>query len=280
MSTTKAFVDTTILTDVLLKPGPVGDSARAALGHFESTELHCYAIKEFKAGPLTNFVWFHNVLVNERSFWKSVHRLQRMSLTPRKYTTSTALEALREAARLEDTRLVNLVEQYGPDANLDSVLCDRFRLSLNILIKKAWKRRRTVTTDVVGALACYDEREPSERRGLLDCKPRQCRSEIECTIGQEMKQRLNDVRLLLAATSAEEKAENKRRGAALKELLKQRGSLSDKQCRHLGDAVFAFYCPDDAVILTTNIVDHRPLASALGKEAVSPDDLVDPDTMP
>jgi len=280
MSRTKAFVDTTILTDVLLKPGPVGDSARAALGHFESTELHCYAIKEFKAGPLTNFAWFHNVLVNERSFWKSVDRLQRVSRTLQRHLTSTALEALREAARLEDTRLVDLAEQYGPDAKLDTVLCDRFRLSLNVLIKKAWKRRRTVTTDVVGALACYDEREPSEQRGLLDCAPRKCSSEIECSIGQEMKQRPSDVRLLLTATNAVEKAENRRRGAALKELLKQRGSLSDKQCRHLGDAVFAFYCPDDAVILTTNIVDHRPLARALGKEAVSPDDLVDPDTMP
>lgn len=280
MSKTKAFVDTSILTNVLLKPGPASDRARAALGHFESTELHCYAIKEFKAGPLTYFVWLHNVLVNERSLWKSVDRVQRVSRTQQRHLTSTALEALREAARLEDTRLGDLVEQYGPDANSDTVLCDKFRLSLNHLIKKAWKRRRTVTTDVVGALACYDEREPSELRGLLSCKPRKCRSEIECSIGQEMKQRPNDVGLLLAATNAEEKAENKRRGAALKELLKQRGSLSDKQCRHLGDAVFAFYCPDDAVILTTNIVDHRPLARALGKEAVSPDDLVDPDTMP
>ena len=43
--------------------------------------------------------------------------------------------------------------------------------------------------------------------------------------------------------------------------------MSDKTCRDLGDAVYAFFAPPDSVVLTTNIRDHRPLAEALGKQA-------------
>jgi hypothetical protein len=52
--------------------------------------------------------------------------------------------------------------------------------------------------------------------------------------------------------------------------------LDNSKCRSLGDAVFAFLAPVDSVILTTNIKDHRPLAQALGKSAVSPADVLDP----
>ena len=42
--------------------------------------------------------------------------------------------------------------------------------------------------------------------------------------------------------------------------------LTEEQCRFVGDAVFAFFCPDDAAILTTNVKDHKPLAEAIGKD--------------
>jgi hypothetical protein len=37
----------------------------------------------------------------------------------------------------------------------------------------------------------------------------------------------------------------------------------EKHCRALGDAVFALDCPTGGEILTTNVVDHKPLADAL-----------------
>jgi hypothetical protein len=46
--------------------------------------------------------------------------------------------------------------------------------------------------------------------------------------------------------------------------------MDAKDCRRLGDAFFALYAPPDAVILTTNIKDHAPLAEALGKQARIP----------
>ena len=53
----KAVVDTTILTDVLLNTGEVRANALNAISHYDETYLPVYAIKEFKAGPLKNFVW-------------------------------------------------------------------------------------------------------------------------------------------------------------------------------------------------------------------------------
>jgi len=64
------------------------------------------------------------------------------------------------------------------------------------------------------------------------------------------------------------KPENSRRIKILKEFLKKKGHfvLEDKDCRGLGDVIFAIFCPNDAVVLTTNIVDHEPLAKVLGKK--------------
>ena len=38
----------------------------------------------------------------------------------------------------------------------------------------------------------------------------------------------------------------------------------------MGDAMFAFLCPNDAAILTTNLKDHRVLAQSVSKRAVAP----------
>ena len=64
----KAFVDTTILADALLKKGDSGVAARGALQRYDKTELPVYAIKELKAVPIRNMAWFHNKLVSTRSF--------------------------------------------------------------------------------------------------------------------------------------------------------------------------------------------------------------------
>ena len=65
--------------------------------------------------------------------------------------------------------------------------------------------------------------------------------------------------------------EDARRREALKKLAVHPNSRFErKDCRALGDAYFAFFAPTNADILTTNIKDHLPLASALGKKAVSP----------
>jgi hypothetical protein len=270
----KAFLDTTILADILLKPGaPSATAAKAALGRFDSTLLPVYAIKEFKAGPLLNFVWFHNKLVSLNSIEKAIGALQTVSRSPHRYKTATALEALRASAYSSArTRLDQLCEKYGATATKDCVERDECRLAIKSLVFRAWRRRRSVTSEVVEPLSCYEEKAPHENRGLLELKPTRCNPRDECSLGNRLRTAIDELQRLKDATDAQDSnPELLRRSRALREVIRKPGrAVSEQVCRHLGDAVFAFLAPADATILTTNLKDHVPLANALGKNVEAP----------
>ncbi len=77
----KAILDTTVLTDILLNSGEAKAVALKAVNCYRQTYLPVYAIKEFKAGPLKNFVWMHNKFVFTKSYEESFDARQRMSRT-------------------------------------------------------------------------------------------------------------------------------------------------------------------------------------------------------
>jgi hypothetical protein len=270
----KAYVDTTILTDVLLKPGTQEcTDAQRALRQFAISELPTYAIKEFKRGPLKNYVWFHNKLALNNSLAKAMSALQRMSLTPKRYTTATALQAIVQGTlSLSRLNLGQLQTKYGSQANPDEFLCDQYRLALKVLILDAWKKRRQVTTHVVDPLNCYNEQSPFEENKLLIVEPYRCTAKTECSLAYGLKQRLNDLQKLKTANDAQGSSpETNRRSRALREIIrKPKAPVTDRTCSDLGDAIFAFFAPSGAVILTTNVRHHSPLAAALGKQVQTP----------
>lgn len=269
----RAFVDTTIIADILLQSGERKVAAQAALGRFSSSELPVYAIKEFKAGPLRNFVWFHNKLALLKSFQKAVAVLHSMSLTPRRYTTATALQALHAALQSAQSQTYGmLVTKYGRDAHPDTVMCDRFRLTLKRKIISAWRRRRSITTNVVLPLICYEEVDPIEVHGILDVTPTRCEREPICSMTKALKSEPNNLtRLKRALEKNSNKRERQRQIKLLRKLIRNKwATITDSECRTLGDVVFAFFAPEDAVILTTNISDHKLLADALAKKVEAP----------
>jgi hypothetical protein len=268
----KAFVETTVLTDALLKP-EAGKAARAALRKYEVTELPAYAIKEFKAGPLKNVVWFHNKLVTTSSFARAIGALQKMSLSPKRYTTATALEALREAARKTGSMTTSdMVRDYGPVASQDAVLTDRFRLAIKTTVSRAWRRRKSLVSAVVYPLPCYQEVDLTEESGQLILGNLRCNGPAECEMAQQLKKDQGSLVAMKAAVDAQPpNAENHRRSQALRHLIRTpKREFPDKMCRALGDAVFAFLAPSDSTILTTNVRDIEPLAKALGKPVERP----------
>ncbi len=165
----RAFVETTILADALLKPGPRATSAKAAIRGFQESLLPVYAIKEFKAGPLHHYVWFHGKLVTTHSWVKTLGQLRKTAMSSFKSRwVSTAVEALEAAAvRNRSKTLGQLVQKYGDIATEDTVLCDRYRLSLRSTIMRGWRSRRQLTSRVVGELECYSEGELVEEHGLI-----------------------------------------------------------------------------------------------------------------
>jgi hypothetical protein len=272
----KAFIDTTILTDVLIKSAEAKKTAVDALKKFTITELPVFAIKEFKAGPLKNFVWMHNKLVIVGSYAKALEALQRMSRTPRRYTTSTALEALREAqGSISRQTPGSLAGKYGANASMDKILCDEIRLSIKTAIMKAWRRRRKITTDIVLPLPCYREVAPYEKRGLIEIDPKTCNPSNECSLAPHLRVKLDELTKLRDVIKDSERPEDQRRSRTLREIYrKPKLPIEEKDCLNLGDAVFVLFAPNDSIIMTTNIADYKPLAEAIGKVAKTPQDLL------
>lgn len=269
----RAYVETTVLADALLKPGPRANAATSALRRYDESLLPVYSIKEFKAGALAKYVWFHGKLVTTRSWEKTLAQLRKSAMSPfRGRWVSTAVEALEAAGhRNSDVTLGELVDKYGALATDDVVRCERYRLSLRRIIMRAWKKRRQVTSSVVDELSCYPEGDVIEERGLIELGEVNCCPKDECCLAAELRRHPENLRKMKAAIASQPpKDENVKRSQVLRSLTRPNQKLTPKQCRHLGDAVFAYFCPPDAVILTTNTTDLRPLAEALGKKAEAP----------
>ncbi len=265
-----AYIETTILTDVLLKPGSKKHAkARSALAKYDTTLLPVYAIKEWKAGPLDDYAYFHDKLVMTNSLADTLAALNALVFMP--YKKSTCYEAF-EAA----TRLVTNDPNAAAIPARDSDLADRYRLVIRSLICRSWRRRRRMAKETIQELECYTEAEPSVGKdGLFDLTPKACAAEHECCLASRLKARPD---LLTAMRSAipesSPRKEDKRRRKALKKLINTpKAPLDRENCRYLGDAIFAFFCPVDATILTTNDKDHKPLAEAIHKKARSPRDI-------
>jgi len=270
----KAYVETTVLADALLKPGARAEAAKSAIRRYDESLLPVYSIKEFKAGPLSHYVWFHGKLVTTGSWAQTLTQLRKTAMSPfRSRWVSTAVEALEAAAHKNRSKtLGDLVAKYGAPATENAVLCDRYRLSLRSIVMRAWKKRRSLTSTVVDELSCYPESDVIEKRRLIDLGDVECCPKDECSLASELRSHPATLSLMLTAIASQPtKEENTKRAQALRDIIRlPNQKLTPKQCRHLGDAVFAYFCPPDAVILSTNVSDLRPLAEAVGKKAVAP----------
>src|SRR2546426_7742532 len=100
---TDAYVETTVLTDILLKPTtPKQLRAKAALARYQNTLLPVYSIKEWKAGPLSNYAYLHDKLVVTQSLRDT---LQAVSVLARgSYRQATSMEALTAAATVSKSQ--------------------------------------------------------------------------------------------------------------------------------------------------------------------------------
>jgi hypothetical protein len=201
----------------------------------------------------------------------TVAAIQRVSPAPQRYRVSTALEALSEAMRATGAQTSREhIEKYGEAASADRVNCDEYRLALKALIYRAWRRHRRVVSAIVQPLSCYTVAMPSEDRGLLRLEPKKCQPTHECCLGASMRADQAGLKALKATVDKQPaKAENARRSGALASLLANK-PMTEKMCDDLGDAIFVFFAPADAVILTTNTRDFEPLAGALGKAVGKP----------
>lgn len=262
MANSKAFIDTTILADVLLKTGPAHDAALQALASYRTTILPVFAIKEWKRSQFNTYVYIHNLLRQTNSFSQTNHRLSRLFMRSR--MQSTAFEAMAAASIL--------LNSTPGTASSDAELAERFRLIFKTLIYRSWRARRSVATQTVMDLDCYVETGPKlQPNGDIDIHPRDCGDERECCLAETLRKKKDVLQKLREAIPTTVRPEDTKRRQILRHLLVHPGRRMNREdCRALGDAYFAFFAPSDADILTTNLKDHRPLAESVGKTAVTP----------
>ena len=131
------LVDTTIIANLLLKPGAQQDEAKAALARYSETILPVFAIKEFRGGAFRYYIWAHNKLVekgNVPDFVIAANAVWRQA-----YLKSTSLEAFAAGwSQIPLDKISDWTEKYGESANLETVQVDNLRLQLRSLIYRAW----------------------------------------------------------------------------------------------------------------------------------------------
>jgi hypothetical protein len=263
---TTAFIETTVLVDYLLKKDGSQSEAAAAFANHARQAVPQFSWKELKRGPLKNFVWAHNKFADTKSFLATTAALQRLSRSPHRYLTSTAIQALHTVFANLFTDLTALRRIHNQKAEPDRLYADAFRLELRHVITRAWKARTSLFGGPQQKLRCYPDAPIQMKAGLLDLAPRDCPHGLECCLKAALVARrndLNDARQALKPYT--DRKEIAVRGRILRQLAKHPTSLMTRdECRGLGDAYFIFFCPKDGVVITTNVRDIEPMAEALG----------------
>jgi hypothetical protein len=267
---TKAFLDTTVLTDALFKTGNQGRVACDAIAKYRTVLVSRYALKEFKAGPIRAYAWFHNKVTGAATFGEAVRAIQ--SVRRHKNLASTAIEALAEFhSSIGKIRSTSLLDQYPRDTH-DEIMKKEAKAYLRTKVLMAWRAVRREPYQATHPLSCFAEVGPSlNDDGTLEYKPLMCTLGECCLPRQFAEQKTATLALRDVCAQLEGKPEMRKRRKVLDRIIRSpTTSINESECRALGDAVFALQCPVEAAILTTNISDHEPLAKAVGKSIVRP----------
>lgn len=262
----KAFLDTTVVTDLLLKGRRVRDHVESTLQDFTPRVSHTYVMKEFLVGPFRYFIWTYNQLANSHKLSAVLHKLSRLSTTPQRYRLATALQALSEAA-LSRVTVSTIAKRYGPSVVLDELAGNEYRLLLKKAIFSAWRNREDVVDEWLGdQLSCLKIALTLSEKGVFEVQKLGCERHGQCSLHRSLTFDLRKLSMVHRIVSGQSgKAEYLRRARALRDILRKPNfAFGDNICRSLGDAAIAYFCPSDATLLTTNKADFEPICQALG----------------
>lgn len=267
---TKAFLDTSVLVNALLKVGSESDRAKASFKKFDELLLSGYALKEFKRGAFGYYIWLHNKVVTTGNWAQAIEAVA--SVWRQKNRMLTAMKAVADCQSSIAKVLVRSGKIASSDDECTELEAREARIWLKTKIFRAWKAQESSDFRRVMPLSCYDVQSPRESLGgLIDNRPMKCTLGNCCLKSEFLANSEATTFLHDACDKLAVKPEMAKRRSVLKDILrKPKSPLSERDCIALGDAVFALQCPSEAVVLTTNIVDHEPLAIAVGKSVVSP----------
>ncbi len=265
----KAFLDTTILADTLLKVGPDRDRAKASFARYEALLVPAYATKEFKRGVLRAYIWLHNKAVTTERWADAIASIETVWQQRNLNRTATRAVADFTSSMAVANAVAREIPRDGPEFH--RLQTREARIWLKTKIFSAWRQRGKAPFTQTNPLPCYALTGPRETlTGVIDNKPMACTLGSCCLRGQFAKD-LEALERLEAVCATSTKPEMLKRRKVLRSIRRRPlRELDENQCLVLGDAVFAMQCPPDAVVLTTNLSDHELLANAIDKRAEAP----------
>jgi hypothetical protein len=268
------FIETTVLTNLLLKLDGTENAARDLINKFDKIFVPQFSWKEFKRGPLSYYVWFHNKIASTDSFEQTLSALQRMSMSPRKYLTATAIQAIHTGfvSLFSSVTIGDFNKRYDANVSIATIMTKMYRLEMKRIIFNSWSIRNSFSGGMYHELSCYPDSELKENSNIIDQDPRDCPRGIKCCLLKDLIVRLKDVESVRnSIPSSSGKKELIDRRDLLRSLYVRPSSvIGPKECRKIGDAYFVIFCPQDFTIITTNIGDIKPMADALGIDIVKP----------
>lgn len=263
------FLDTTVVVEL------AETSTSRAAADFVSNNLPAkipyYALRELLAGKVRTLCDAHNKLKASENSAEAISAFMSLpAIAGRK--RDGAVKAIAEE--------LNRAFRKNPDGSRSSVQQEVIQ-SLALKCASLWTRaKRPKLCNLVQSLGCFSAGELSrgesgELRGPHDSFD--CKKNERCAAAAYLAQDEISLDKLLDALhprnlddAAKRKRENTSRRKALKELKNKGARDFDKRlCRALGDAYFAVMCPHGMKVVTTNIVDHKYLCEAIGKQAIA-----------
>jgi hypothetical protein len=269
-----AFLETTALTNYTLKKDGSEKAVAATLAKYQKVLVPQFAWKEFKRGPLSYFIWAHNKFADTGSYKATMLALQSLSRSPKRYLTSTAIQAMHTAfvRAFDGVSLSELEERFGPKAKIDAVFADALRLEIKRVIFSSWGMRERLFGGPYHVLTCYPDRDLTDRKNRIEAAPRDCAKGAACCLKETLTSMPDELAKARSALKGEDtRREVTRRAKVLRQLqVHPNNVMGRKECQDLGDAYFVLFCPKDATIITTNMRDIEPMAKKLGRATESP----------
>ena len=189
-----------------------------------------------------------------------------MSRSPRRYLTSTAIQALHSAlmGTIKGVPWKRLGEKYGKSVDADALLADVLRLSLKKQFLIHGPAKHFVRRTAASSLLLSGRDIKGQEAAFKHCSGR-LPNDTECCLRTpllSLKKELGTVRASLPPDDT--RLETIRRRQFLRQIEKHSSTpMGKRQCRQFGDAYFVLFCPPGAVIITNNTRDIQPMADTL-----------------
>jgi hypothetical protein len=267
-----SFLDTTIVIHISETSEPDKSKGEAVVAKNQPAEVPYYALRELLTGRVRSLCETHN----------RVKAAQNVAEALLGVANVWSIEGRKKDARIqafaESMRVAFMQNPQGPREDLKREILQ----DLAIRTTRLWKNaRKAKGVDTVQPLSCFNDGKlgfgvAGELRGPNNSF--NCAKSERCAAAAYIYDDRVTLSKMIAALHPNklgaplaDKHENKQRRKALKEL-DSRGPVDfpKTSCRALGDAYFAAMCPPGSVVVTSNLVDHEPLCTALGKTAIIP----------